>query len=151
MGNIGAKRKRSTTSQSITEAARSSRLSPLEAILCLLLATVSTGCFPFFRYQSAACKQQGAVLGARLETLEREARVRLSHGTQRDEVVRFFAENGMAVSFFPDRTQGTVHTTGCAPAGCGTDAAVIHLAVAVDETGAVVGEPEIGAMYTNCL
>jgi hypothetical protein len=117
----------------------------------LLLTTVSTGCFPFFRYQSAACRQQGAALDARLKTLRREALVRLPIGTGSEAVLQFFADNGMKVSFIAGKLQGHVETNGCAPAGCGTDAAVIHLEVAVDETGAVVSEPGIGAMYTNCL
>jgi hypothetical protein len=107
----------------------------------------------FYRYQSAACKERGKASGIRVERLKRDARTALRIGTHREDVIRFFQENGLPVSFdkMMSEYEGTIHTKGCAPAGCGSDDAVLGLRVKVDSTGTVVGEPVVGAMYTNCL
>src|SRR6266545_7645858 len=74
---------------------------------------------PFFRYQSAACKQRGAAYNARVEKLRRDAREKLIIGTNKEAVIHFFAENGIPLSFVGGEATGTISTTGCAPAGCG--------------------------------
>ena len=117
----------------------------------LFLAFVLVSCFPFYRYQSAACKQRGAAYDARVEKLKRDAREKLSIGTKRDAVVRFFAEQGIPLAFVRGEASGTIYTTGCAPAGCGSDDAFIGLRAKVDNSGTVVSEPVVGAFYTNCL
>lgn len=117
----------------------------------LLLALVLAGCSPFHRYQSAACKQRGAAYDARVEALKRHAHERLGIGTKQEAVIRFFAENGIPATFAGDEISGTIYTTGCAPSGCGSDDALIGLRVKVDRLGAVVSEPVVGALYTNCL
>jgi len=119
--------------------------------IVLIVASVLTSCFPFYRYQSAACKQQGDAFDARVEKLRRDAREKLIIGAKKDAVIRFFAENGMPVSFAAGEATGTVSTTGCAPAGCGSDAAYLGLRVKVDELGTVTGEPVVGAIYADCL
>ena len=65
--------------------------------------------------------------------------------------MRFFKENGLPVSLAGDGYEGTIYTDGCAPAGCGSDAALLGLRVKADSSGAVAGEPIVGALYTNCL
>ena len=113
--------------------------------------SVLTSCFPFYRYQSAACKQWGAAYTARIEKLRRDARTTLIIETKKEAVIQFFKENGIPVSFVAREASGTISTMGCAPAGCGSDAALIGLRVKIDDTGTVIGEPVIGALYTDCL
>jgi hypothetical protein len=102
-------------------------------------------------YQNAGCKQRGAAYTGRVEKLKREAHEKLKIGTKKDGVIRFFKENGIPVTFSREEATGTIHTTGCAPRGCGSDDALIGLRVKVNEAGTVVAEPVVGAIYTNCL
>ena len=117
-------------------------------IVVVLLVNV-VGCL--YRHRSAACRQRGDALSARVETLKREAHNKLKVGTKKDAVIRFFAENGIPATFNSSEASGTIHTSGCAPSGCGSDAALLGLRVKVDEAGTVVSEPTVGAIYTNCL
>ncbi len=121
--------------------------SAVAAVIVLLISSV--GCL--YRYHNAACKQRGAAYEARVETLKREAHEKLKIGTKKDAVARFFAENGIPVTFNRDEASGTIYTSGCAPSGCGSDDALLGLRVKVDRAGTVVSEPVIGALYTNCL
>ena len=119
-------------------------------IVCLLaLSPVSAGCL--YRYHNSACKQRGAAYDARVEKLKRDAHETLKVGTKKDAVIRFFKENGIPVTFSREEASGTIYTTGCAPSGCGSDDALIGLRVKVDQSGTVVAEASIGAIYTNCL
>jgi hypothetical protein len=115
----------------------------------IVLLVNSVGCL--YRYHSAACKQRGAALSARIETLEREAHEKLKVGTKKDAVIRFFAENGIPVTFYEVEASGGVNATGCAPSGCGSDAAFLWVKVKVDKAGTVISEPVVGAMYNDCL
>ena len=110
---------------------------------------ISVGCL--YRHRNAACRQRGDALSARVETLQREAHNKLKIGTKKDAVIRFFSENGIPATFSSGEASGTTYTSGCAPSGCGSDAALLGLRVKVDEVGAVVSEPIVGAIYTNCL
>jgi hypothetical protein len=105
----------------------------------------------FYRYHSAACKQRGEAYSLRIENLKRDARERLRVGTPKEEVIRFYKENGLPISLYGDEYEGTITIDGCAPAGCGSDAAFLGLHVKADSTGAVASEPKVGAFYTNCL
>jgi hypothetical protein len=117
----------------------------------LFLGSVLVGCGGFSRYQSAACKQRGAALTARVKTLERDAHKELSIGTRKDAVIRFFAENSIPLTFVGDEATGTIYTTGCAPTGCGSDAALIGLRVKVDKEGTIMSEPVVVSLYTDCI
>jgi hypothetical protein len=125
------------------------KLSPATVGLVIALSISSVGCL--YRYHSVTCKQRGAAYSARVETLRRDANEKLKVGTKKDAVIRFFAENGIPVTFLRDEVSGTIYTSGCAPSGCGSDAALLGLQVRVDEAGTVVSEPVVGAIYTNCL
>ena len=107
----------------------------------------------FYRYQSADCKERGKAYEIRVERLKCDARTALRIGTHQEDVIRFFQENGLPVSFdkLMSEYEGTIYTKGCAPAGCGSDDALLGLRVKVDSAGTVVGEPVVGAIYTNCL
>ena len=127
----------------------------LAGVMLLLAAIIVIGFlvtgFPFYRYQSAACKQRGAAYAARAEKLKRDAHEKLSIGTRKDAVARFFAENGIPITFVRGEASGTISTIGCAPAGCGSDDALLGLRVKVDNEGTVIAEPVVGALYTDCL
>jgi len=122
------------------------------ALLILAASAVIYSQFGFlFPYHSASCRQRGKAYEARVETLTRDARQRLRIGTPKEDVVRFFKENGLPVSLVQGEYQGTISIDGCAPAGCGSNAALLGLRVKADSSGAVAGEPEVVALYTNCL
>ena len=121
--------------------------SPIATVIVLLISSI--GCL--YRYHSAACKQRGAAYSARVEALKQEAHEKLNIGSKKDAVVRFFAENGIPVTFTRDLAIGTIYPSGCAPTGCGSDAALLGLRVKVDDAGTVVSEPVVGSLYTNCL
>jgi len=109
----------------------------------------------FYRYQSAACKAQGKAYGERVRNLKRDAVNRLRVGTPKEDVIRFFQENGLPVEFgkllSEYEYEGTITIKGCAPAGCGTDDAIFGLRVPVDSNGTVVAEPVVGDLYIDCL
>ena len=107
----------------------------------------------FYPYQSADCKERGRTYRLRVEKLKDDARMALRIGTHQEDVIRFFQENGLPVSFDKgvSEYEGTIYTKGCAPAGCGSDDALLGLRVKVDSAGTVVAEPVVGALYTNCL
>lgn len=119
------------------------------AILLVVLLTASNGCL--YRYQNANCKKRGAAYKAKVEKLEHDAHEKLVIGTKKDMVIRFFQENGIPVTFTRGEASGTIYTTGCAPSGCGSDAALLGLQVKVDDAGSVISEPHVGGIYTNCL
>lgn len=102
-------------------------------------------------FHSPACKQRGAAYAARVKKLEQDAHENLKIGTKKEAVVRFFRDNGVPVEFIEGEATGTIHATGCSPFGCGSDDAVLGLRVKVDKDGTVIGEPDVGAFYTNCL
>jgi hypothetical protein len=125
------------------------KLKPATVGVIIVLLVNSVGCL--YRYHSAACKQRGAALDARIETLKREAHEKLKVGAKKGAVIRFFAENGIPVTFNGDEASGGVNTSGCAPSGCGSDAAFLWVRVKVDEAGTVISEPAVNAMYNDCL
>jgi hypothetical protein len=110
---------------------------------------ISVGCLS--NHRNTGCRQRGDALSARVETLKREAHNKLKIGTKKDTVIRFFSENGLPATFNSGEASGTTYTSGCAPSGCGSDAALLGLRVKVDEAGTVVSEPVVGAIYTDCL
>lgn len=114
-----------------------------------VVLVISLGCL--YRHPNADCRQRGDALNARVEKLKLEAHNKLMIGTKKDAVIRFFSESGMPATFKRSEASGTTYTSGCAPSGCGTDVALLGLRVKVDEAGTVVSEPDVGAIYTNCL
>ena len=72
-------------------------------------------------------------------------------GTPQEDVIRFFEDEGFPISLQGDEYAGTINLNGCAPPGCGSDAAIVGLRVKADRQGAVAGEPQIGSIYTDCL
>jgi hypothetical protein len=112
-------------------------------MLCGLMA----GC----RHRSMACKQRGLALNSQVEALKRTAIDRLKIGTKKEDVIRFFSENNLSISFDKHGATGTMHAPGCSPTGCGSDDYLIVLKAKLDESGTVESEPVVGGGYTNCL
>ncbi|HEX5434477.1 MAG TPA: hypothetical protein VFY05_09595 [Candidatus Angelobacter sp.] len=129
----------------------------LIATFAMVAAVLVVSCvlfgWMFYRYQSTSCKERRKAYEIRVDSLKRDARTALRIGTHQEDVIRFFQENGFPVSFDNGMSEyeGTIRTKGCAPAGCGSDDALLGLRVKVDSTGTVVGEPVVGTLYTNCL
>jgi hypothetical protein len=123
------------------------RISIAFATIIALLLVGWIGC----GYRSTACKQRGAAYAARVEKLERDAHEKLKVGTTKEAVIQFFTDHGIPATFVEGEVTGTVYTTGCSPFGCGSDEALLGLTVKVDKADEVTSEPEVGAIYTNCL
>ena len=121
------------------------------AVFALLPVLVSCSGWLFYRRHSAACKERGSALAAREEKLKRDAHQALSIGTGKEDVIRFFAENDIPVTFVEGEAAGSIHVTGCAPSGCGSNDALLGLRVKVDKEGTVISEPIVGGIYTDCL
>ncbi len=122
----------------------------LSATVGLVIVLLTWACL-VNRRKNATCKQRGDAYAARVEALNREAHEKLKIGTRKDSARRFFAENGIPITFSTDEASGTIYTTGCAPFGCGSDASLLGLRVKVDQAGTVVSEPYVGGLYTDCL
>ena len=122
------------------------------AVTLLVIAYLQYS-WAFYRHQSAACRARGKAYEQRVEKLKTDAREKLRIGTRKEDVIQFFHENGLPVSFDKrlSEYEGTIFTKGCAPAGCGSDDALLGLRVRVGSSGTVVAEPVVGALYTNCL
>ena len=120
-------------------------------IFTVVLALIFLQLIGLHAFHSAACKQRGAAYAARVKKLEQDAHDHLKIGTKKEGLVRFFQDNGIPVTFLEGEASGTIYTTGCAPLGCGSDDALLGLRVKIDKDGMVIGEPDVGAIYTNCL
>jgi hypothetical protein len=110
-----------------------------------ILVLVVSGALCWFavdRYRtSVACKKRGMALANREETLKRRAHDSLKIGTKRTDVILFFTENDIPLSFDQFGASGIITTSGCAPFGCGADSAIIGVRVELDGEGNVKSEP----------
>ena len=98
-----------------------------------------------------ACNKRGAEFALRVESIKHDATEKLSIGTKRDGVSRFFVEHGIPLEIVESEAFGTLYAVGCGPLGCGTDSALIGVRVKLDSAGAVVEKPTVVGMYTDCL
>jgi hypothetical protein len=114
----------------------------------MVVAVVGLGFFGFRYYR---CRQKSAALRRQVESIKHDAQETLKIGTKKADLDRFFAAHNIPFSIVESQAYGSIQTTGCAPFGCGTDAAVIFVRVKLDEQGFVMEEPTVRAMYTNCL
>jgi hypothetical protein len=115
----------------------------------VLAIVVGLGCV--WRYRRIKCEARGATYYARFETLKRDAHQKLRIGTNKETVIKFFAEEGLPVTFTPNEATGTIYLMGCSPFGCGSDEGLLGVRVTVDAAGTTVSEPTVGALYTDCL
>jgi hypothetical protein len=100
--------------------------------------------------RSKTCKKRGEALQMRFEKLKRDAHTKLTTGTKKEELVKFFADNGFPITFSDGNAGGAIYTTGCAPFGCG-DSARLGISVPVDAAGTVIAETDVTWMDTDCL
>ncbi len=123
-------------------------------IVAVLVAILGVCWFGLRQYN---CHQRNTAFGRQIETIKQDARAQIKRGTKKSDVARFFAEHNIpfsivdAEAFGTPEAIGALSTSGCAPFGCGTDAAVISVHVKLDEAGAAIGEAKVSGMYTNCL
>lgn len=86
------------------------------------------------------------------KTIKRDAEDQLKIGTNKTAVSRFFVEHNIPFNISNTEARGTLLTTGgCAPKGCGSDSALIGVAVKLGRDGNVIEKPTVISMYTNCL
>ena len=104
----------------------------------------------YFRSPSD-CKKHSAAFARQVENIKEDAHERLKIGTTKANVARFFREHNIAFTISESEARGTLRTSGCAPFGCGSDAALIGVSVKLDRAGAVTEEPTVIDMYTDCL
>jgi len=93
-----------------------------------------------------------------IESIKQDAHAQIGPGTKKSDVARSLPNSNIpfsivgAEAFGTPEAIGTLSTSGCAPFGCGSDAAVIGCPRETDEAGAATGEAKVGAAtYTNCL
>jgi len=101
--------------------------------------------------EQIACNRRGAAFALRVESIEHDASEKLSIGTKRGDVSRFFAEHGIPLQIVESEAIGTLYTVGCGPLGCGTDSALIGVRMKLDSAGSVMEKPTVVGMYTDCL
>jgi hypothetical protein len=118
----------------------------------LSVVAVSVAWFGVTQYHShIRCAARNAVLREQVEKLKNDAHNQLRVGIKKAQVVKFFEEHQMRVTFGYGQAFGDIQTTGCAPFGCGADTALIGVSVAVDSQGTVTGEPHVSGIFTDCL
>jgi len=116
--------------------------------LVVIVVVVLLGWWGAARYR---CRQRGLQLDGRVKKLKQDAEARLKPGTRKEDLLRFFAENNLPVSFSGSEAVGDTRTSGCSPFGCGSDDVLIGVSVKVDGSGTVESAPQVVEMYTNCL
>jgi hypothetical protein len=98
------------------------------------------------------CERTNGEFTGRIEAMKQDAREQLKIGTRKAGVSQFFTEHGMTFGVRGLEVSGQLYTTGgCAPVGCGTDRALIGVRVKIAQDGTVTGDPEVVAMYLDCL
>ncbi len=90
--------------------------------------------FSWLGFRKYRCSQRGAVLRLQVEGLRRDAQQTLKIGSDKTELEHFFTAHGISFSI-DSQAFGSIQTTGCAPFGCGSDAAFITIRVKVDDLG----------------
>jgi len=123
------------------------------SIAVLIVCGSIVGCLSMVerRHRSAQCIRRGIALNSQVEALQRVALGKLTIGAEKEDVIRFFAENNFPITFTRNGATGTIYTSGCSPKGCGTDQALIGLRVDLDDAGKVKAPPVVVSMYTACL
>ena len=89
--------------------------------------------------------------GRRVEIIKHDAHAQIKLGTTKSDVARFFTEHNIPFAISESLASGSIAASGCAPFGCGSDAALINVRVRLNEAGAATEEPKVVGIYTNCL
>src|SRR6266850_1819153 len=123
-------------------------------VIVVVLVAIAGGCW--FGLRQYNCQQGNAAFGRQIETIKQDARAQIKLGAKKSDVARFFTEHSIPFSivgsevFGTPEAIGTLSTSGCAPFGCGSDVAIISVHVKLNEAGAVIEEPKVVGIYTNC-
>jgi hypothetical protein len=106
----------------------------------------------------ARCKQRAIEFQAKVRAIEKDAKSSLKIGTNKGDVVQFFAAEALLPTFDQIGSQGeatgTLRFKGlaeCENFACGDDSAAIQVRVRVDAAGTVLSDPRVTGIYTNCL
>jgi hypothetical protein len=122
------------------------------AIVATVALLIGMGFFELKAHKRRTeCRQRNAAFGEQIESIKQDARARLKRGTKRDEVRKFFADHNIPFHSTKSDVSGEIYTSGCAPTGCGSDAALIGIRVELDADGSVRDEPIVVGLYTNCV
>ncbi len=104
------------------------------------------------------CKERAAELKAKVDRIERDAKNSLKPGAKKEDVTRFFSSENIPLTLNKvgqdHEATGTLYIkrlAECENLACGDDSALIGVRVKVDIDGAVVSDPVVIGMYTNCL
>src|SRR5437660_8870649 len=96
--------------------------SNIKKVVTSVAIIILCGCGVSRYHQSQSCKRRGEALRSRIEGLKLQAHTKLTIGTKKEEVVRFFADNNIPVYFEKSlvpkemtSAEGRVYTTGCSP------------------------------------
>lgn len=116
-----------------------------------LAAIVVVAGVSWFGLREYHCKLRGAAFARQVESIKRDAAEELKIGTNKTEVARFFTEHHIPFAMLESEAFGSLRTSGCAPLGCGTDAAFIGVHVKLDGAGTVTEAPRVFGMYQDCL
>jgi hypothetical protein len=129
----------------------------LVAVAAICVAVSMVMLFRFW-IRARHCKHRAESFQQRASALRRRAAESLKVGASKVDVVHFFEENNIPYSFehFDGHfdARGTLYFPGdkeCGSWVCGTDASLIGIEVKVDDSGAVISEPQVITMYTDCL
>ncbi len=122
------------------------------AIVAAVAFLIGLGWFELKEHKRRTeCRQRNAAFGERIESIKQNARARLKRGTKWDEVRKFFADHDIPFHSTKSDVSGEIYTSGCAPTGCGSDAALIGIRVELDADGNVRDDPTVVGLYTNCM
>jgi hypothetical protein len=116
--------------------------------VAVIVVIASLGLFGLREYR---CKLRGAAFSYQVESLKRDAAEELKIGTNKSGVTRFFSEHKIPFAILESEAYGSTQTSGCAPLGCGTNAAFIGVRVKLDGSGTVTEAPKVFGMYQDCL
>jgi hypothetical protein len=116
--------------------------------VAVMVVIAGLGLFGLREYR---CKLRGVGFARQVESLKRDAAEDLKIGTNKSDVARFFAEHKIPFAILESEAYGSLRTSGCAPLGCGTDAAFIGVRVKLDGAGTVTEAPKVFGMYQDCL
>jgi hypothetical protein len=121
--------------------------------LLVLAGAVLFVCATLYRRN---CDRREAAFQSRVEQVRHDAKERLKIGTKKDDIVRFFSENGFRKPYFSEsRATGRILTTrGCRSLGCGIgpEGGEIKVTVTVDQQGTVQGSPVVDERFMgDCI
>lgn len=124
-----------------------------------IVAVIFVVVLGWFGVKQYNCQKRNAAFSRLIASIKHDAHEQLRIGTKKADVTRFYDTHNIPFEFGlepgTDRgyeARGTLITIGgCAPLGCGTDNALIGVAVKLDAEGTVIGEPQVVDMYTSCV